>query len=530
MSQKKHLVIRQAFGMGKNVEIDFTRDELLKICDPIIDRALAPIDTALEKAKLEKEDIDLIIMAGGSSQLPGVSEKLFQKLGKKPKIMPRNLMLAVSSGATLQQREIMSFPMDKKPVKRVGTSLGILVQDGGHRSIKLLLNHNEKLPATKRYTLPIDEDQREASLQLVTMKGNQNATERFLNTRVLKLEDDTAEITAEITMTENRVIQLKAWDPKHAERQVIIQANQNAMTEAQIKARRKLLGISEKNVIGSKKQPCIGIDLGTTTTELTFSERALGSPIKYLENPEAPARYAPYSFPSVVYFKEGEEKPEVANETAVNALTDASVSNRVFSNFKTENPRSFCKRIDNKDITIRDLSALMLAKVWETAQDHFSDLNLERAVVTVPAKFDSDRCQEIIEAAQMAGIKDVTLIDEPTAAFEYYRSQNDIDINKIQTVLVFDFGGGTTDVAILDLTDNSNAEDNHYKECLYNVVGIDGDPECGGKNVDTAIYDYLLKQIEAKYQKPLTALYQRQLRKMIEDVKVQLSADDEDDE
>ena len=169
MSQKKHLVIRQAFGMGKNVEIDFTRDELLKICDPIIDRALAPIDTALEKAKLEKEDIDLIIMAGGSSQLPGVSEKLFQKLGKKPKIIPRNLMLAVSSGATLQQREIMSFPMDKKPVKRVGTSLGILVQDGGHRSIKLLLNHNEKLPATKRYTLPIDEDQREASLQLVTM-------------------------------------------------------------------------------------------------------------------------------------------------------------------------------------------------------------------------------------------------------------------------------------------------------------------------------------------------------------------------
>lgn len=150
--------------------------------------------------------------------------------------------------------------------------------------------------------------------------------------------------------------------------------------------------------------------------------------------------------------------------------------------------------------------------------------------MTVPAKFDFDQCRETIEAAQMAGIKDVTLIDEPTAAFEYYRSQNDIDVNKIRNVLVFDFGGGTTDVAILDLTDNSDAEDNHYKECLYNVVGIDGDPECGGKNVDTAIYNYLLKQIEDKYKKPLTALYQRQLRKKIEEVKVHLSEDDEDDE
>lgn len=255
MAQKEHLTIRWAFGTGQNAEIDFTRDELLKICDPIIDKAILPIDSALDKANLEKEDIDLIIMAGGSSQLPGVSEKLFQKLGKRPKIIPRNLMLAVSSGATLQQREIMSLPMDKKPVKRVGTSLGILVQDGGHRSIKLLLNHNEELPATKKYVLPIDEDQREASLQLVTMKGNQNAAERHLNKRVLKLDHDTTEIIAEITVTENRVIQLKAWDPKHTEQQVIIQADQNSLTEAQMENRRKLLGISEKTSTGSKGQP-----------------------------------------------------------------------------------------------------------------------------------------------------------------------------------------------------------------------------------------------------------------------------------
>lgn len=259
MAQKEHLTIRWAFGTGQNAEIDFTRDELLKICDPIIDKAILPIDSALDKANLEKEDIDLIIMAGGSSQLPGVSEKLFQKLGKRPKIIPRNLMLAVSSGATLQQREIMSLPMDKKPVKRVGTSLGILVQDGGHRSIKLLLNHNEELPATKKYVLPIDEDQREASLQLVTMKGNQNAAERHLNKRVLKLDHDTTEIIAEITVTENRVIQLKAWDPKHTEQQVIIQADQNSLTEAQMENRRKLLGISEKTSTGSKGQPCNGV-------------------------------------------------------------------------------------------------------------------------------------------------------------------------------------------------------------------------------------------------------------------------------
>ena len=62
------------------------------------------------------------------------------------------------------------------------------------------------------------------------------------------------------------------------------------------------------------------------------------------------------------------------------------------------------------------------------------------------------------------------------------------------------------------------------------MIGIDGNPECGGKNVDAAIYDYLQKQIEEKYQKTLTPLYQKQLRKKIEEVKVHLSEDDEDDE
>lgn len=528
MSTKERVRIISA-STSRLKEVDFTREELIRLCEPVIAKAIEPIDAALDKAKLEKEDVDLIIMAGGSSQLPGVSEKLFEKMGKKPKIIPRNLMLAVSSGATLQQRETMSLPMDKKPVKRIGTSLGIPVQANGRREVEMLLKHDVELPATYRRKLSIDEGQTEASLQLVTMKGTQNVAERYLNKRILKLEPGATEIETEITVTEDRVIQLKAWDPKHKEHQVVVQADQNALSEIDMEKRRKLLGISE-TTRGVKKQPCIGIDLGTTTTELTYSERALGSPIHWLENEEAPARYARYSFPSVVYFKEGQEEAEVANTTAVNALNDASASGRVFSNFKTEDRRTFHKKVDGKDITVRDLSALVLAKVWETAQKQFPDLNLERAVVTVPAKFDFDQCRETIESAQIAGIKEVTLIDEPTAAFEYYRSQNDIDINKIRYVLVFDFGGGTTDVAILDLKSNSDAEDNLCKECLYNVIGIDGDPECGGKNVDEKVLEYLQRKFEEKYCKELTNLEINTLRKKIEEVKVKLSEDDEDDE
>lgn len=529
MSKIEQIKIPYAFDR-RNAVIDFSRDELMQIAAPIIDKALRPIDAALEKADLEKDDIDLIIMAGGSSQLPGVAEKLYHKMGKKPKIIPRNLMLAVSYGATLRQREIASYPLAKPPKHRLGTSLGIMVSDNGRSIPKLLLDHKEELPASEFYHLPIDEGQREVSLHLVTLKGNRDVVEKTLNTRTLKLERDASEIVVQITVTKDRLIELKAWDPKHEEQKAIIQTDQYALTEREINKKRKTLGIGLTSFqSGTGRQPCIGIDLGTTTTELTYSERNLSSELHYLENPDSPTEYSKYSFPSIVYYKEGQDTPEVSNQSAVNALNDVDLANRVFSNFKTENRREFLREVDGKQITVMDLSAVVLSKVWETAQNYFSGLKLEKAFVTVPAKFDFDQCRETVDAAHIAGIKDVTLIDEPTAAFEYYKSQNDIDISKIRYVLVFDFGGGTTDVAILDLQDNSDAENNEFKECLYNVIGIDGDPDCGGKEVDKKILDYLKEKIERKYSEKLKNVPLMKLRNKIEEVKVKLSEDDEDD-
>lgn len=519
------VTIKIPFASGrKNLIEDLTLADLQRLSDPIIDRAIEPIWDALEKANLSKEDIDLVILAGGSSQLPSVYSKIRDAIGVEPRIIPKNLMLAISYGASLYQREIFNYPKVKRDVRTLGRSLGLYVDDGGRRSVKILLNHNQALPARERYTFEVGEGQSEVSINLVTLRGNTDTVDSKLKQRNLRLSADASQVVVEITVTENRLIELTAYDPKHKDNKSIIQVDHQVMSDQDITAKRKQLGIEViSNGPRTNMQPCIGIDLGTTTTELTYTNRTGDAELNHLVNPGHPAQYSEYCFPSVIYFKSGLENPEIANKAACDALGSADNSDSVCSNFKIANRNKYVISVDGKGLSVRDLSAILLSKVWETATETFSDMDLRNAVVTVPAAFDFDACQDTYNAAKMAGIENVTLIDEPTAAYLYYSHVQGLDTTNIKNVLVFDFGGGTADVAVLDVKNEAYADSHEYKDSLFSVLGVSGAVDCGGKSIDDALVEEIKTRFETKNDCKISPANLVRLRAEVEKAKVALS-------
>lgn len=523
--RKDTVTIKIPYASGrKNLIEDLTLDDLIRISDRTIDKAIEPIWDALEKANLDKEDIDLVILAGGSSQLPGVYTKIRDAIGINPRIIPRNLMLAISYGATLYQRELFDLPNLKRDIRTLGYSLGLIVDDGGRRTVKILLNHNQKLPARQEYRFPVSDGQSIASINLVTLMGNTERIHKKLKQRNLQLSGNAKEIVVEITVTENRVIEVTAYDPDNKNEKSIIQVDSNVLSKDEVENKRKDLGMrSGSNSRRSNMQPCIGIDLGTTTTELTYANRTGNIELNHLKNPEVPPQYSEYCFPSVIYFKNGMKNPEIANVKACDALENADASENVCGSFKIASRDRYVTAVDGKPISVGDLSALLLNKVWETAKSQFDTMDLRSAIVTVPAAFDFDECQETYNAAILAGIEKVTLIDEPTAAFLYYKHVQHLDTTNIRNVLVFDFGGGTADVAVLDIKNDALAESHEYKDCLYSVLGVSGAVGCGGKTIDDDLVEEIKNRFETKNNCQISATNIRRLKAEVEKAKVILS-------
>ena len=180
-------------------------------------------------------------------------------------------------------------------------------------------------------------------------------------------------------------------------------------------------------------------------------------------------------------------------------------------------------KVGEKSLTVADLSAILLNKIWTATQNTFKDMDLTTAVITVPAAFDADACLDTYNAAKAAGIQTVTLIDEPTAAFLYYKQIQKLDTSLYRNVLIFDFGGGTADISILDVHSELVGKDSGEKDCLYTVLSVSGDEHCGGKHVDDALLKEIKERFEHKNNCQLSATNENRLRKEIEKAKIQLS-------
>ena len=204
-----------------------------------------------------------------------------------------------------------------------------------------------------------------------------------------------------------------------------MQVDKDILSSEDVAVLRRQYGIgvdnSNKNIIG--EEPCIGIDIGTTTSEMVYVYRTTEG-METIDNPEMIMEYAKYSFPSIVYYKDGRNEVQVASRAALDALGDANLSGYVYSSFKTQDWNKVLGQINNQNVTVQELTSHLIAKIWQTAKsDKLRLMNLKSAVITIPAGFDSDQCQYLINAAQIAGIEHVSLIDEPTAAFYYYKAK-----------------------------------------------------------------------------------------------------------
>ncbi|EHG8321089.1 molecular chaperone DnaK [Listeria monocytogenes] len=211
----------------------------------------------------------------------------------------------------------------------------------------------------------------------------------------------------------------------------------------------------------------IGIDLGTTNSAVAVLE---GGEAKIIPNPEG-AR----TTPSVVGFKNGERQVgEVAKRAAItNPNTISSIKRHMGTNYK--------ETIEGKDYSPQEISAIILQYLKSYAEDYLGE-TVDKAVITVPAYFNDAQRQATKDAGKIAGLEVERIINEPTAAaLAYGMDKTETD----QTILVFDLGGGTFDVSILELGDG-----------VFEVHSTAGDNELGGDDFDKKIIDYLVAEFK----------------------------------
>ena len=265
----------------------------------------------------------------------------------------------------------------------------------------------------------------------------------------------------------------------------------------------------------------IGIDLGTTNSCVSVME---GNEPVVIPNAEGKR-----TTPSVIAFVDGGEikvgdpakRQAVTNPTKTVYSVKRFMGNK-FSDSKKETDRVPYKvvkgdndtprvDIDGRLYTPQELSAMILQKMKKTAEDYLGS-SVNEAVITVPAYFNDSQRQATKEAGEIAGLKVKRIINEPTSAALAYGLDKK---GKDQKIVVFDFGGGTHDVSILELGDG-----------VFEVLSTDGDTHLGGDDVDEKIIDWLAEEFKKDENLDLRKdpMSLQRLKEAAEKAKIELSS------
>ena len=265
----------------------------------------------------------------------------------------------------------------------------------------------------------------------------------------------------------------------------------------------------------------IGIDLGTTNSCVAVME---GNTPTVIANSEGRN-----TTPSIVGFVDGGERKvgEPAKRQAVTNPTRTVYSIKRFMGcdmtqcakeiervpYKVVNNGSNQPRveIDGRQYTPQEISAMILQKMKKTAEDYLGQ-TVDEAVITVPAYFNDSQRQATKEAGEIAGLKVKRIVNEPTAAALAYGLGN---LSKEEKIAVFDLGGGTFDISILDLADG-----------VFEVLATDGNTHLGGDDFDNKVIDWLADEFKADEgvdlrQDPMAL---QRLKEAAEKAKIELSS------
>ncbi|MBI2565217.1 molecular chaperone DnaK [Candidatus Woesearchaeota archaeon] len=246
----------------------------------------------------------------------------------------------------------------------------------------------------------------------------------------------------------------------------------------------------------------IGIDLGTSNSAAAVLE---GGRPKIVPSAEGASLYGK-AFPSIVAFtKDGQVLVgEPAKRQAVSNPegTVMAAKRKMGTNFKY--------KLHGKEYSPQQISAFILQKIKRDAEAFLGE-KVDKAVITVPAYFDDNQRQATKDAGTIAGLEVVRIINEPTAAALAYGLDKS---SKEQTILVFDFGGGTLDVTIMEFGDG-----------VFEVKSTSGDTELGGTDMDNSVINYVVNEFKRETGVDLgdDAVAMQRIREAAEKAKIELS-------
>jgi molecular chaperone DnaK len=218
----------------------------------------------------------------------------------------------------------------------------------------------------------------------------------------------------------------------------------------------------------------VGIDLGTTFSAVAY--------VNEHGKPEIiPNREGERTTPSVVFFEDS-GSPIVGREARNMAIIEPRRTVR-FVKREMGNP-SFRMNVDGKDYFPEDLSALILKKL-KTDAEAACGVEIRKAVISVPAYFKDAQREATRHAGQIAGLEVIRILNEPTAAALAYGLDK---VKGSQTILVYDFGGGTFDVTVMKM-----------EEMTFTILATDGDALLGGKDIDGRLVEYFAEEFQREH-------------------------------
>jgi len=254
----------------------------------------------------------------------------------------------------------------------------------------------------------------------------------------------------------------------------------------------------------------IGIDLGTSNSAAAHMEA--GRPV-IIPSAEGAGVASGKAFPSFVAFTKDGQK--LVGEPA---KRQASINpeGTIFA-AKRKMGTDYKYKIYGKEYTPQQISAFILQKIKQDAENYLGD-TVNEAVITCPAYFNDNQRQATKDAGEIAGLKVLRIINEPTAACLAYGLDK---AGKEQKIMVFDFGGGTLDVTILEMD-----WDDKHKAATFEVISTSGDTELGGTDMDNVLIGYITKEFKKDTGIDLNndKMAVQRVREAAEKAKVELSS------
>ncbi|HUS56505.1 MAG TPA: Hsp70 family protein, partial [Thermoplasmata archaeon] len=255
--------------------------------------------------------------------------------------------------------------------------------------------------------------------------------------------------------------------------------------------------------MAESKEKIIGIDLGTSNSAAAVIEGGRPTIVPSAEGTSLGGK----AFPSYVAFtKDGQMLVgEPARRQAV-----SNPENTVFA-IKRKMGTDHKTRILDKEYTPQQLSAFILQKIKRDAES-FLGVKVKKAVITVPAYFNDNQRQATKDAGEIAGLEVVRIINEPTAAALAYGLDKS---EKEQKIMVFDLGGGTLDVTVMDFGDG-----------VFEVISTNGDTQLGGTDMDNALVDHVVGEFKAEHGIDVSKdkMAVQRIREATEKAKIELSS------